>query len=103
MLDVGRVCVKTAGRDAGRTCVIVDTLDAGYVLVDGETRRRKVSTSHLEPLEKTIELAKGAGHEEVKNAFKTQLKIELVEKKPKAAKVEQTVKPAAVKAKVVKK
>ena len=27
MIDVGRVCVKTAGRDAGRKCVVVEIVD----------------------------------------------------------------------------
>lgn len=62
MFDVGRVCVKLAGRDAGKRCVIVEKIDALYVLVDGETRRRKVNTSHLIPTEMTITIAKGADH-----------------------------------------
>ena len=103
MLDVGRVCVKLAGRDAGKTCVIVDVLDKEYVLVDGETRRRKVNVQHLEPTAKTIDVAKGASHDDVKSAFKTHLQIDLPDKKPKAAKVEQTGKLAMVKAKVVDK
>jgi len=43
----GRICVKTAGRDAGLKCVIVDVLDDKFVLIDGETRRRKCNILHL--------------------------------------------------------
>jgi large subunit ribosomal protein L14e len=60
--EIGRVCVKLAGRDAGCQCVVIDVLDNGFVLVDGETRRRKINTRHLEPLAKTIDVAKGASH-----------------------------------------
>ena len=96
MLDVGRLCVKTAGRDAGKTCVIVDTLENDYLLVDGETRRRKVSSSHVEPLDRTINVPKGASHEQVVHAFKT-IGIELTVKKAKAPKVEQAAKTTAQK------
>ncbi len=59
MFDIGRICVKIAGRDAGRTCVIIDVLEDGYVLVDGQTRRRKCNVRHLEPTKTTVELKKG--------------------------------------------
>jgi large subunit ribosomal protein L14e len=68
MIDIGRVCVKIAGRDAGKRCVVVDVLDENYVLVDGETRRRKCNILHLEPLDKTVEITKGASHAEVAKA-----------------------------------
>lgn len=67
--EIGRVCVKLAGRDAGCQCVVIDVLDNGFVLVDGETRRRKVNTMHLEPLAKTIDVAKGASHQVVCKAL----------------------------------
>ena len=69
IFEVGRVCLKIAGRDAGRTCVVVEELGKGYVLVDGDVRRKKVNTFHLEPLEKTIDLKAKAAHAEVKKAF----------------------------------
>lgn len=82
MFDVGRVCVKFAGRDAGKQCVVVDTLEAPFVMVDGETRRRKVNTSHLIPLEKTLDIAKGADHATVAKAFET-MGLKVLETKPK--------------------
>jgi large subunit ribosomal protein L14e len=69
MIDVGRICVKIAGRDAGLKCVVVEVLDNNFVLIDGETRRRKCNILHLEPLDKTVELKKGASHAEVEKAF----------------------------------
>ncbi len=68
MIEIGRICVKIAGRDAGKRCVIVDVIDDNYVLVDGETRRRKSNIMHLEPLDKTVEISKNASHEAVTKA-----------------------------------
>ena len=65
IFEIGRLCVKIAGRDAGKKCVIVDVLDDSYVLIDGETRRRKCNIAHLEPLKKVIEINKGASTPEV--------------------------------------
>ncbi len=69
IFDIGRICVKLAGRDAGKKCVIVESLDSQFVLVDGETRRRKVNMKHLEPLDEVLEIKKGASHEHVQAAF----------------------------------
>lgn len=70
MIGVGRVCVKIAGRDAGLRCVVVDVLDDKYVLIDGETRRRKCNVLHLEPLDKIVGVRKGASHEDVAKIMK---------------------------------
>lgn len=83
MIEIGRVCVKTAGREAGKKCVVVDVLDKNYVLIDGNVRRKKCNISHLEPLEGKIEIKKKAAHAEVVEAFK-KLGIGVIEKKTKA-------------------
>ncbi len=70
MIEIGRVCVKIAGRDAGKHCVVVEILQKNLVLVDGGTRRRKCNIAHLEPLDKKIDVKKGASHEEVISALK---------------------------------
>ena len=85
MIEIGRLCMKTAGRDAGCKCVVVDILDDNYVLIDGETRRRKCNVLHLEPLKEVIGMKKGASHENVKAEFK-KLKLEVRETKPKEKK-----------------
>ena len=71
MVDIGRVCVKIAGRDAGKKCVIVDVLGKEMVMIDGETRRRKCNIAHIEPLDKKVDIKKGASHEEVLAALKS--------------------------------
>lgn len=80
--DVGRLCVKIAGRDAGATCVVVDTIDAHTVLVDGATRRRKCNTCHLEALPNVLSLKKGASHSDVEKEFK-KLNLPVLNTKPK--------------------
>jgi len=70
MFDVGRVCIKTAGRDSKKYCVIIDVIDKAYVLIDGETRRKKCSINHIEPLGKVLKIEKNAPHEAVVEAMK---------------------------------
>lgn len=75
MIEIGRLCVKLAGRDAGRTCVVVDVIDERHVLIDGDVRRRNCNLNHIEPLAEKIDLKKGASHSDVETAFK---KLDLV-------------------------
>lgn len=82
MIEIGRICVKLAGRDAGGKCVIVDVLDNNYVLIDGNVRRRKCNIFHLEPTSEKVEIKKGASHEEVKKEF-GKLKLPVWETKKK--------------------
>lgn len=82
MFNIGRVCVKIAGRDAGKRCVVVDVIDEKNVLVDGETRRRKTNINHLEPTEKVVELEKGVDTDTVRKAVE-ELGWTITERKPK--------------------
>jgi large subunit ribosomal protein L14e len=91
MIEIGRLCIKTAGRDAGGKCVVVDILDNNYVLIDGETRRRKCNIAHLEPLKDVVEIKKGASHEDVKTEF-GKLGLKVKETKPKEKKEKPTKK-----------
>ena len=69
--DIGRLCVKTMGREAGHYCIIVDIVDKNYLLIDGlKVKRRRVNYKHIEPLADTIEIKKGAKHEDVEVAVK---------------------------------
>ncbi len=82
MFEVGRLCVKLAGRDAGKKCVVVDVLDSVYVLIDGQTRRRKCNIRHLEPTETVLKIKKNSSHEDVAKILKDH-DIEVRETKPK--------------------
>ncbi len=69
--DIGRVCVKTMGREAGNYCVVVDIIDKNYIIIDGlNIRRRRVNYKHIEPLPELVEIKKGAKHEDVETAIK---------------------------------
>jgi large subunit ribosomal protein L14e len=96
-MEIGRVCIKIAGRDAGKRCVIVDVIDNTFVLVDGETRRKKCNIKHLEPTKELVKLEKGASHEEAIKALgiKEAKKATKTEKKPQAAAKKKTVKKKA--------
>ncbi len=85
MIEIGRLCIKTAGRDAGKKAIVINIVDKKYVLIDGETRRRKCNTAHLEPLDKVIDIKKEASHEEVKKAFE-KIGLKAKDTKPKEKK-----------------
>ena len=81
MIEIGRLCVKTAGRDAGLKCIVVDILEDKFVLIDGETRRRKCNILHLEPLKDVVKIKKNASHEDIKKEFE-KLGLNVRETKP---------------------
>jgi large subunit ribosomal protein L14e len=74
-IEIGRVCVKLLGREAGRKCVIVDIVDHNFVVITGPkeltgVRRRKANIDHIEPIDKKVDLSKGASDEDVLKAIK---------------------------------
>lgn len=88
-IEVGRVCVKLNGREAGRKCVIVDIIDKNFVLVTGPikltgVKRRRTNVKHLESTAETVDIKKGASDEDV---------TKLVEKAKKTAFLKETVAP----------
>lgn len=98
IFDVGRVCVKIAGRDARKKCVVVEVIDNNFVLIDGETRRRKCNVSHLEPLNLVVEIKSGADNAGVVEALKAEGIVCELKKESK-----KEPKPRPKKEKVVKK
>jgi large subunit ribosomal protein L14e len=70
-LDIGRICIKTQGREKGRKCVIVDVIDRNFVVVTGpEVKRRRVNMDHVMPLDVTLNIQRNATDEEVFGALK---------------------------------
>ncbi len=94
MMEIGRICTKIAGRDAGKNCIIIDTIDGTFVMVDGYTRRKKVNIKHLEPSKDMADIKKNASHEDVIAALE---KLGMKEKKKKAPLVRKEKKPVAEK------
>lgn len=81
VIEVGRICVKVVGREAGKRCVIVDVIDKNFVLVTGPknisgVKRRRVNINHLEPTGEKIEIKRGANEEEVTEALKSADKLD---------------------------
>jgi large subunit ribosomal protein L14e len=75
-VEIGRICVKTYGREAGRKCVIVDIIDENFVVVTGPKkltgiRRRRVNVGHIEPVDAKVNIEKGASDEEVEKAIES--------------------------------
>ncbi|UCD03466.1 MAG: 50S ribosomal protein L14e [Candidatus Aenigmatarchaeota archaeon] len=75
MIDVGRICMKTAGRESGKFCVILDVLEDGFVLVTGPkaattVKRRKCSIHHVEPTPEAVKIKKNATDDEVLAVYK---------------------------------
>lgn len=70
ILDVGRVCRKVQGRDAGAYCVVVNRLDKNFILVEGKkVRSKKVNATHLEPLPVRLNLGKAVKKGDILNAL----------------------------------
>ena len=80
-IEIGRICIKTHGRETGSKCVIIDVVDRSFVLVTGPkeltgVRRRRVNIMHLKASEEKIEVDRGATDEEVIGALKKANKLE---------------------------
>ena len=69
-LTVGRICMKTAGREAGKYCVILKKMDENFFLITGPkvltgVKRRKCNIDHLEPTEYLIKIEAEASDKKV--------------------------------------
>ncbi len=74
-IEIGRICIKTTGKEQGRKCVVVDIIDQNFVLVTGPkslsgVKRRRTNIKHLMPTDKIINIQKGASDEEILNQLK---------------------------------
>jgi len=109
MFSAGRLCVKTAGREAGKHCVIVKKIDEKFVMVTGpkevtNVRRRKCNIHHLEPLMIKIDIKPDASDEEIIKVYEKEkiyekLGIEKPKPKPKKEEKPKETKPEKKKGK----
>ena len=91
-IEVGRICVKLLGREAGRKCVIVDIIDENFVLITGPkqltgVRRRRANIDHIEVTDKKIDIPKGASDEQVLEAITAAGLVEYMQQKVRPAPV----------------
>jgi large subunit ribosomal protein L14e len=102
-VEVGRLCVKTTGREADKKCVIVDVVDKNFVLVTGPksasgVKRRRVNVNHLILTEEIVKIKRGATDEEVTQALGMPEKAKKPEKPEKSEKSEKPKKSKKKKA-----
>jgi large subunit ribosomal protein L14e len=108
-LEIGRVCMKIAGREAGKYCVVVKKINDAFVEVTGPkiltgVKRRRANIEHLEPLEYILQISDSAADEDVVSALESaNLMTKLGLKKPSAAAMKaEKAKPKEVKQEVKK-
>ncbi|TFH26491.1 MAG: 50S ribosomal protein L14e, partial [Promethearchaeota archaeon] len=64
VFEVGRVAIKTLGREAGYYCTVVEVIDHNFVLIEGlKVRRRRSNVRHLAPTPEKLDIKKGANLE----------------------------------------
>lgn len=90
-VEVGRICIKLRGREAGKKCVIVDVIDNNYVVITGPkelsgVKRRRTNIRHLEPVDKKVEVSKGASDEEVIKALESANLLDFMKERLKVSK-----------------
>lgn len=111
MLDIGRVCLKTAGRESGKLCTIVKKVDDKFVEVTGpknltNVKRRRCNIEHLEPTEFKLKIKTDATDAIVLTGYKKEGVLEkfgLEEKDIKVSIEKPNKKEVKKKAKPVKK
>jgi large subunit ribosomal protein L14e len=80
-IEVGRICIKQAGREVGKKCVVIDVMDKSFVLVTGPKKvtgikRRRININHVMPLQDKIEVKRGASDDEVAQILQAAGKLE---------------------------
>ncbi len=84
-VEVGRICVKVAGREAGKKCVVVDVMDKSFVIITGPKavtgiKRKRANLNHIMPLQDRLDLKRGASDEEVSSTLEAAGKLEDMKK-----------------------
>ena len=65
-LEIGSVCIKLCGREAGEQAVVLEKVDEKYVSIIGpRVRKRKCNIYHLFPTGKTIKITKSVTQKEL--------------------------------------
>jgi large subunit ribosomal protein L14e len=92
-LEVGRVVMKTAGREAGKYATVLKKIDNAFVLISGPklltgVKRRRCNINQLQPMQHILEIKEDASDEDIIAAFeKSGLVTQLGLKRPSAAEI----------------
>ncbi|MFH1431786.1 MAG: 50S ribosomal protein L14e [archaeon] len=73
-IEIGRICVKTRGRNAGKYCIITGVVDDNFVNISGPKalngiKPKRCNTTHLAYTDKKIEIKDKATEEEISRAI----------------------------------
>jgi large subunit ribosomal protein L14e len=69
-MEIGAVCIKTKGREAGATVVVLSSAKQGKVLIDGaDVKRKNCNVLHLFPIGKKAKVKEEESHEGVIKAI----------------------------------
>ena len=73
-IEVGNVCMKIVGREAGCYCVVIGKEKQSFALVTGPklltgVKRRRCNIFHLQPTEYKLNVKEDASDEDVINAY----------------------------------
>lgn len=72
VMEVGTVCIKTKGREAGAMVVVLSKAKEGKVLIDGpKAKRKNCNVLHLFPTGKKAKVKEEESHEGVVKALKS--------------------------------
>lgn len=69
-IEIGRVCEKICGKEKGQICVVINKDKEGFVLIDGNVKRRKCNISHLKPLDNVLKIKQKEDTEKVREAMR---------------------------------
>jgi len=68
--EIGRICVKTRGREANYRCVVLNVIDKNNVLVEGlKVKRRACNIKHLAPTKDKLDISKEESSDKLKKAI----------------------------------
>ncbi len=75
-IEIGRVCVKTRGRNAGKYCVITGIIDDSFVNIAGpkslnKMKPKKCNIDHLALTGKKLEIKDKAKESDIEKALKS--------------------------------
>ena len=88
VFDVGRVCVKTHGRNAGKYVVVVKGIEDGFVEITGPKdvngiKRKRSNVRHLIPTSKKLNISEKASDDEIKKELEKMKLLETFKNKVK--------------------
>jgi large subunit ribosomal protein L14e len=72
VFDIGRVCRKTSGLDAGKLCVVLSKDKNFATIVGPNIKKTKVNLRHLEPLPNMVKAGKDASQAEATELLKNE-------------------------------